>query len=119
MVNRLSNDLRDAAQFRVLNAIALHPDYSQRQLSRVLGVSVGRVNACLRALREGGLVTVGARRREPGRRGAVLALTPAGMAERSRLTQRFLQRRLAEYAALRREIAELRAQMDLPGLATR
>jgi len=38
-------------------------------------------------------------------------LTPAGVAEKSKLTVEFLRRKVAEYEMLRREIDELRSEI--------
>ena len=38
-------------------------------------------------------------------------LTPSGLAEKAIITQRFLQRKIAEYESLKAEIDTLRAQL--------
>jgi EPS-associated MarR family transcriptional regulator len=53
-------DLSDRAQvrFRVMRAIAQNPHMSQRDLARTLGVSLGGVNYCIKALIDKGAVKV-------------------------------------------------------------
>ncbi len=48
--------LTDEYRFKILKLLEEHPDISQRELARELGVSLGRVNFCLQALVEKGLV---------------------------------------------------------------
>ena len=50
----LSDDLR----YRLLKHLSEQPQASQRQLSEVLGVSVGSLNYCINALIERGWVKV-------------------------------------------------------------
>ena len=90
--------------FRVLNALAAHPGASQRELAARLGVSLGRVNFCLRALAETGAVKVERFRNASSRQRYLVLLTPAGLAQRARSAQKFLDRKKAEYEALREEI---------------
>jgi EPS-associated MarR family transcriptional regulator len=94
--------------FRVLRLLQDDPQLSQRELARRLGISFGKANYCLRALVDAGLVKLGnlAHSRHP--MGYAYLLTPAGMAKKAALTGCFLQRKMAEYEALRAEIDGLR-----------
>ena len=65
---------------------------------------MGAVNYCLRALIERGLVKASNFSRNPNKLGYAYVLTPAGIAEKSLLTGRFLTRKMAEYEALKIEI---------------
>ena len=97
--------------FRVLNAIADHPETSQRELATRLGVSLGRVNFCLRALAKQGAVKVERFRNASNKQRYLVLLTPAGLAQRARSAQHFLDRKKAEYEALREEIEMVSAQL--------
>jgi EPS-associated MarR family transcriptional regulator len=72
-----------------------------------VGVSLGAVNYCLKALIERGLVKAGNFSKSRNKLGYAYALTPAGIAEKTVLTGRFLARKKAEYEALRAEIDAL------------
>jgi EPS-associated MarR family transcriptional regulator len=102
---QLSEDLH----FRVLKMLQDRPDISQRDLAEQLGISHGKANYCLKALMDKGLVKLHNFSHSSHRWGYVYLLTPAGIAEKAALTGRFLQRKMAEYEALRAEIEELRA----------
>jgi EPS-associated MarR family transcriptional regulator len=91
----------------VLRFLEEHPDHSQRDISRALGVSLGGVNYCLRALIEKGSVKIENFRNSRNKLGYLYVLTPEGIAERAALTGRFLRRKMAEYEALRAEIEAL------------
>ncbi len=83
-----------------------------------MGISLGAVNYCLRALIERGLVKAGNFSRNPNKLGYAYALTPAGIAEKTLLTGRFLTSKLAEFAALRDEI-EMLSREDHAGRIVR
>ena len=104
-----SEDLR----FRVLKTLKDRPDISQRDLAELLGISHGKANYCLKALIDKGLVKLHNFSQSNHRWGYVYLLTPAGIAEKAALTGRFLQRKMAEYEALRIEIEDLRAEQQL------
>ena len=83
---------------------------SQRRLADELGVSVGKVNYCLKALIDRGLVKANNFRNSQNKRAYLYVLTPKGLTEKSRNAVRFLQRKTAEYEALRKEIDQLRRE---------
>lgn len=83
---------------------------SQRRLADELGVSVGKVNYCLKALIDRGLVKANNFRNSQNKRAYLYVLTPKGLSEKSRNAVRFLQRKTAEYEALRKEIDQLKRE---------
>lgn len=106
MVKAASDDVR----FRVLRVLEDQPDLSQRQIARELDVSVGAVNYCLRALVEKGQIKVRNFRSSDNKLRYAYILTPRGVAEKTRLTGAFLKRKMAEYEALKAEIAALKGK---------
>lgn len=93
--------------FRVLRFLEEHPDHSQRDISSALGVSLGGVNYCLRALIDKGLIKIENFRTSRNKLAYLYVLTPQGIAERATLTNRFFRRKLAEYEKLKAEIQVL------------
>jgi EPS-associated MarR family transcriptional regulator len=96
--------LQEDTHFRVLGLLEKNPDLSQRELAKVLGVSLGGVNYSLRALVDRGMVKMQNFKRSEKKLAYVYVLTPRGLAEKTRLTADFLKRKLEEYEALRAEI---------------
>jgi len=94
----------DDLLFRVLRQLDLAPDASQRATAAALGISLGRLNAVLRMVTEAGLVKITDRDSTDKRQRFAYALTSRGAAEKARLTDRFLSRKLAEYDALHAEL---------------
>jgi len=99
--------LQEDTHFRVLGLLEQNPDLSQRELAKVLGVSLGGVNYSLRALAERGMVKVQNFKRSEKKLAYAYVLTPRGLAEKTRLTADFLKRKLEEYEALKIEIDSL------------
>lgn len=102
--------LTDEYRYRILKLLENSPAASQRDIARELGVSLGRVNYCLQALVEKGLIKVNNFRRIESRRGYLYYLTPKGMQEKARVTVRFLKVKLDEYETLKREVAQLQRE---------
>ena len=106
---RLNNKakIQEEARFQILRLLHENPELTQRELGERLGVSLGAVNYCLKALIERGLVKASNFSKSSNKLGYAYVLTPAGMAEKTMLTGRFLARKKAEYEALRAEIDAL------------
>lgn len=104
--------VRSDMRYRILRRLEQDPSLSQRALARELGVSLGGVHYCLRALIEKGLVKAKSFAASPSKQAYAYVLTPAGLAEKSTLTRDFLLRKRAEYEALKAEIAGLEAELE-------
>jgi EPS-associated MarR family transcriptional regulator len=100
----------DEIRYRLLKALERNPHCSQRELARELGVSLGKVNYCLRAIMSRGWVKVDDFRNDPDKRRYAYYLTPKGLEEKARVALRFLKKRMQEYEEIRREIDELRRE---------
>ncbi|WP_370250972.1 bifunctional sulfate adenylyltransferase/adenylylsulfate kinase, partial [Nioella sp.] len=94
----------DDLLFRLLRQLDAAPEVSQRVMAEAVGVSLGRLNAVLKAVTEAGFVEITDRNSPDRRQRYGYALTPRGAAEKARLTDRFLARKLAEYDALHAEL---------------
>ncbi len=105
----------DATQLALLRLLAEQPDLSQRELSKVLGLSLGKTHYVLHALLNKGLVKARNFRRNDNKLAYAYLLTPAGLREKLNLTRQFLARKEAEFDQLRTTIAGLRAELN--GLA--
>lgn len=109
MASTHPQDVEDL-HFRVLKLLQEDPALSQRELAQRLGVSNGKLHYCLKALIEKGLVKLGNFANSKHRLHYAYLLTPAGLAQKAAMTSRFLQRKIAEYEALKAEITELLSQ---------
>jgi len=98
--------------FRVLHLLEEEPDLTQRELAQKLGISLGGVNYCLKALIEIGHIKVNNFRKNPNKAIYLYLLTPQGIAEKTKLTGEFLKRKIYEYQTLKKEISLLKSKLS-------
>jgi len=104
--------LTDETRYRILKLLEADPHASQRRIADELGISLGRVNFCLQALIQKGLVKANNFRSSSSKRAYLYLLTPKGIEEKTMVTARFLKRKLQEYDALKRELEELQREAE-------
>jgi EPS-associated MarR family transcriptional regulator len=104
--------LSEERQLKALRLLEFNPRVTQRDLAQALGVSLGATNYCLKALVEKGWLKLESFQCNPNKWGYLYLLTPAGIAAKTQLTARFLQRKLAEYEILKEEIEALRSDVQ-------
>ena len=91
----------------ILRLINSEPSSSQRKLAKNLGFSLGKLNYCLKALKDKGLIKINNfKKREKKLQYFQYVITPAVIAERTRLTMNFMRRKMQEYDELKRELEE-------------
>lgn len=103
---------KEEIHYRILKAIEEDPNLSQRELAAKLGVSLGKVNYCLKALIEKGWVKMGNFRRNKNKLRYAYLLTPKGFEEKARVTLAFLKCKQREYDQLVSELQVLRKKAD-------
>jgi EPS-associated MarR family transcriptional regulator len=103
--------ISDELRYRLLSHLAEHPDASQRQVARELGISVGKVNYCLDALIRRGWLKVRNFKNSHNKSAYLYILTPTGLEEKIDVTYHFLRRKMAEYDALKQEIERLTVEV--------
>ena len=91
-------------QFNILRKIKSKPNSSQRQLATELGFSLGKLNYCLRALKEKGLVKIKNFEKNANKIGYMYILTPKGISIKTKITLNFMKRKMKEYDELKSEI---------------
>lgn len=96
-----------------MRLLEANPDLTQRKLAIALGVSLGGLNYCLKALIQKGYLKVGNFKRSKNKLGYVYLLTPAGVGEKARLTASFLRRKIQEHEAIKAEIEALTGESFL------
>lgn len=111
--DKLQGDVR----FRILRLLEQNPEMSQRDLAQAVGISTGSVHYVLKALVDKGLVKLGNFTASKDKRRYAYVLTPKGISERAKLTQRFLVRKMAEFRKLRAEIEEIQGDLSPVELA--
>jgi EPS-associated MarR family transcriptional regulator len=94
----------------LLRKVELNPEYTQRELSKEMKVSLGKVNYCMKELTKKGLIKIQNFKKSKNKLSYAYLLTPRGLEEKSRLTFLFLKRKTLEYEILKKEIHELKLE---------
>ncbi len=98
-VNKNLND-----EFEILRKLKLKNNHSQRKLAKDLGFSLGKLNYCIKSLREKGLIKIKNFEKNKNKLNYIYILTPKGIAEKTALTINFMKRKMKEYDELKREL---------------
>ena len=104
---------QEETRYRLLKLLNENPNLSQRQLADETGVSLGKVNYCLKALIKTGLIKVGNFRRSNNKVAYAYLLTPKGVTAKAKITVDFLKRKQHEYESLIQEIEVLKQEAAL------
>ena len=95
----------------ILRILEDNPKITQRELSKELGLSLGKTNYVINALIDNGWVKFSNFRRSDNKIGYLYVLTPAGLAKKTVLAQNFLNRKSEEYNRLKKEIETLKNEL--------
>ena len=96
------NDNQD--HFNVLRKIQNNPQSTQRELASELGFSLGKLNYCITALKNKGLIKIENFKKNPNKINYIYVLTPKGISIKTKLTLNFMKRKMIEYEELKKEI---------------
>lgn len=103
-----NNDIR----LELLRKLEENPSLTQRQLSTEMGVSLGKINYCIKKLIEKGWVKFSNFSNNPKKSNYIYLLTPHGIEQKAKLTIEFLKIKINEYEILKDEIEILKEDLD-------
>ena len=83
-------------EYTLLKMIKDNPEVTQRELSKELGLSLGKTNYLIHALMDKGWVKLTNFRRSNNKIGYLYLITPKGITEKGILAINFLERKSAE-----------------------
>ena len=87
----------------ILSQIRNKPESSQRDLAKELGLSLGKINYCIKALKNKGLIKINNFRNNNYKLSYLYILTPKGIKHKTNLTLRFMKLKMKEYDELNKE----------------
>tara|TARA_B110000438_G_scaffold251039_1_gene255233 strand:- start:993 stop:1295 length:303 start_codon:yes stop_codon:yes gene_type:complete len=90
--------------FNILRKLQNKPKANQRMLAKELGFSLGKLNYCLKALKNKGLIKIKNFQKNPNKINYIYILTPKGVTEKTKLTFNFMKRKFEEYEELKKEL---------------
>ena len=95
---------KDSDHFELLRKIKNKPASTQRELAEELGFSLGKLNYCIKALQQKGLIKLKNFKKNPKKINYIYVLTPKGISEKTKLTLNFMKRKMKEYDELKKEL---------------
>ena len=110
--NSLKKQRQQDAHYQVMQILQNNPQLTQRELSKQLGLSLGKLNYCLKALADKGWIKIGNFSQSKAKSRYFYYLTPQGIFEKTRMTKDFLRRKIYEYEALRSEINLIKLELS-------
>jgi EPS-associated MarR family transcriptional regulator len=108
--------LDETTHYILLKTLEENPGLSQRDLAKKLGISLGKVNFCLKALVDKGSVKINNFRNSENKLAYAYLLTPNGIEQKTRMTVEFLQMKMREYERLKKEIETLQHEAKQLGV---
>lgn len=99
-------------RLKLLKLLEKEPELTQREMNKKMGVSLGKINYCISALADKGMIRIERFKKHPKKSAYIYRLTPQGFEELTRLTVTFLKIRLAEYEQIKSEIKALSIQIE-------
>tara|TARA_Y200000002_G_C22415543_1_gene551640 strand:- start:230 stop:547 length:318 start_codon:yes stop_codon:yes gene_type:complete len=94
--------------YKLLKKIDLDPNLSQRDLSAELDMSLGKINYCLRALKNKGLIKINNFKKNKNKINYLYALTPKGVMHKTEITIKFMKMKMREYDELKKELERVK-----------
>tara|TARA_B100001063_G_C16467035_1_gene406006 strand:- start:113 stop:442 length:330 start_codon:yes stop_codon:yes gene_type:complete len=105
VVQFMNKNIED--HFEVLRKIQNQPQLSQRKMAKDLGFSLGKLNYCLNALIDKGLIKINNFKKKSNKAQHIkYIITRRGITERTNLTINFMKRKMREYDELKKELKE-------------
>lgn len=101
--------------YKLMRLLKERPELSQREIARLMNISVGKVNYCLQALVENGWVKVVPAANRDGRPLHSYVITPRGFRRKAVLAAEFLRIKTRQCELLRAEIRQIRKEVNAMG----
>ena len=94
----------DNDNLNILRKIYKNPKQNRRKLANQLGLSLGKLNYCIKKLREKGLIKINNFRTSDNKFKYIYILTPKGVNEKTKITINFMKQKMREFDELQKEL---------------
>ena len=111
-MNRSFNNRDQEHSLKVLNVLENNSVSTQRELSRNMDLSLGKINFLLSSLIQKGYIKAQRFKNSRNKRAYIYILTPKGIKQKALFTRKFLERKIEEYQRLKEEINELKKNIS-------
>ena len=104
IVQLMNSKEKKTQEFDVLRVIGHNPKTNQRDLAQKLGFSLGKLNYCLKALRDKGFIKISNFNKKDNKLNYAYLLTPKGISHKYTMAYYFMRQKIKEYEELKKEI---------------
>jgi EPS-associated MarR family transcriptional regulator len=112
MVHVMNSDFEKEIRYRLLKILSQDSSLSQRDMATKMGVSLGKVNYCLSEFAKKGIIKINRFKDSTNKFKYIYNLTPHGIETKASITIDFLKSKLSEYDEIRKQINELKLEVD-------
>ena len=98
-------------RYRLFKLLDDNPNLTQRQMAEQMGISLGKFNYCLKKLVQKGFVKIDRFTSSQNKAAYMYLLTPHGIEEKTKITVKFLKRKINEYEKIKQEIEDLKGEV--------
>ncbi|MDF1590021.1 MAG: MarR family EPS-associated transcriptional regulator [Desulfobacterales bacterium] len=109
----MNNDYQQEIRYRLLKILNRNPNFTQREMAREMGISLGKVNFCLAELAKKGFIRINRFKDSENKLQYLYKLTPSGLEAKAGLTVSFLKRKISEYNEIKNQIRELAREANV------
>ena len=102
-------------RYRLFKLLDDDPNLTQRQMAEQMGISLGKFNYCLNELVKKGFVKINRFKSSDNKAAYMYILTPRGVEEKSKITIRFLKRKMQEFEKIKQQIKEISMDVEDAG----
>jgi EPS-associated MarR family transcriptional regulator len=99
-------------EFKLIQELERNPYHTQRTLADKLDISLGKANYLLAGLAQKGIIKARKLKNHPDHIRWKYILTPKGIREKLMITRDYLQKRISDFETIRREIEELKTEVE-------
>ncbi len=116
LVQAMNTASDEEITLKLLKLLQKNPELTQREMNHKMGISLGKVNFCISALAQKGMIKIERFKKSENKSAYMYRLTPEGLEELADMTIRFLKLKIREYHRIKREIEALSEQIKAAGL---
>jgi len=109
----MNSDDQQEIRYRLLKVLSRNPNFTQREMAREMGISLGKVNYCLSELTKKGLIRINRFKDSENKLQYLYKLTPSGLEAKAGMTVSFLKRKISEYNEIKKQIRELAREANV------
>ena len=96
----LKKNKLDQKNFEILTKLSKQPNISQRELSRILGISLGKLNYCIKDLINNNLIKISSIKIQNKKKNYTYTLTTSGISEKKKFALKFVNENMDDLGKL-------------------